>query len=576
MFYKGIILDLDNTIYDYDKCNHCANNYMYDYINQHFNIKQTIIKEKYLSINESLKFELNDTASSHNRNIYIKQLCEALKIELTHVKTINDLYWKTFYDNIKLFDFVIEFLEFNKNLNIKIGILTDYEVEYQIEKLNKLHILKYIDVLITSEEVGIEKPSKQMFFTILDKLKLNKDEVLMIGDNFKKDIMGAVNIGIFPLYYNLKHENDYTYEPNHIIFNNYKALLDKFNSIKNELCYFENINKRYGERLDYTQAGGGNTSFKMDDLMFIKSSGIKLSDIKTNNGYTIVNNKSLYNDVSNNIKNNIEDYKYILNSKPSIETYMHSFLKKYVIHLHIAFLNTILVKNDARNILNKMYKNISEKILIIDYISPGYSLSLEIHKSYKNEDIIFLLNHGIILTSNNYKSINDNLNELSMLFCKYFDENNEFNKPECINYNINNTISNIIENISHSKTITLLSENANIKNLLTNHYEIFDLNIIFPDLLVYCGEKILFIEEIKEVHFIEYITRFNYAPKLIIHKKNLYICSGTINKCYEIENVLLSYLQIVNNNENVKSLSKEEIYYLNNWDAEKYRQSLEN
>ena len=38
--------------------------------------------------------------------------------------------------------------------------------------------------------------SKQMFYTILDKLELTKSDVIMIGDNYEKDILGALNFSL--------------------------------------------------------------------------------------------------------------------------------------------------------------------------------------------------------------------------------------------------------------------------------------------------------------------------------------------------------------------------------------------
>ena len=55
-------------------------------------------------------------------------------------------------------------------------------------------------------------------------------------------------------------------------------------------------------------------------------------------------------------------------------------------------------------------------------------------------------------------------------------------------------------------------------------------------------------------------------------EKYLYISSGNLNRCKEIEDVLLSHLICYNNN-NV-FLDDNEINYLNNWDAEKYRKNL--
>ena len=71
MFYKGIILDLDNTIYNYDKCHKTALNSVVDYIKTIYK-GEYIILEIYDKISKELKYELINTASCHNKSIYFK------------------------------------------------------------------------------------------------------------------------------------------------------------------------------------------------------------------------------------------------------------------------------------------------------------------------------------------------------------------------------------------------------------------------------------------------------------------------------------------------------------------------
>ena len=76
----------------------------------------------------------------------------------------------------------------------------------------------------------------------------------------------------------------------------------------------------------------------------------------------------------------------------------------------------------------------------------------------------------------------------------------------------------------------------------------------------------------------KYIEKYHEIPKIFImerdEKKYLYISSNSLNKCREIEEVLISHLICYNDNNTF--LSENEIEYLNNWDAEKYRKNLNN
>ena len=54
------------------------------------------------------------------------------------------------------------------------------------------------------------------------------------------------------------------------------------------------ISKYAGERFDLVQSAGGNSSIKLKNgTMLIKSSGVTLSDLNFNFGFTKVNNKKI-------------------------------------------------------------------------------------------------------------------------------------------------------------------------------------------------------------------------------------------------------------------------------------------
>ena len=105
---------------------------------------------------------------------------------------------------------------------------------------------------------------------------------------------------------------------------------------------------------------------------------------------------------------------------------------------------------------------------------------------------------------------------------------------------------------------------------LSKSVELFKRSITFPDCLIYCGIKILL--DLNDIE--EYKSRYNEPPKLIIDKQSIYINSHSIPKCKEIEDVLKSNLIILDSDIEQNYLSHDEICFLNNWDAEKYRKCL--
>ncbi len=184
---QGILIDLDNTLYDYN----IVHNYA---INCVCKFAKTFTKKDFLyHYEEAKKYiheNLKNTASSHNRILYFQKALELLNIkDLLLVKTLYEIYWSESLKKMKLFDGVIEFLASNSDKQI--CLVTDLTAYIQYCKIEKLGLQKYIKYIVTSEEVGIEKPNKKMFQMALEKINLNASEVCMIGDSYSRDIQGA-------------------------------------------------------------------------------------------------------------------------------------------------------------------------------------------------------------------------------------------------------------------------------------------------------------------------------------------------------------------------------------------------
>lgn len=106
-----------------------------------------------------------------------------------------------------------------------------------------------------------------------------------------------------------------------------------------------------GERFDLVQAGGGNSSVKTENnWMFIKASGINMSTINEVSGYVSIDNSKLSNDIDAGNVGEVLSYNIIGHKRGSIETFMHSILNKFTIHLHPIQVNRILISKCAKKL----------------------------------------------------------------------------------------------------------------------------------------------------------------------------------------------------------------------------------
>jgi HAD superfamily hydrolase (TIGR01549 family) len=84
----------------------------------------------------------------------------------------------------------------------RIGVVTNNRLVEQEEKLRYLGMWDYVDVLVTSEEVGLPKPHPRIFEVALERLGSQPAETVMMGDNWQADVVGALAVGIRPLWLN--------------------------------------------------------------------------------------------------------------------------------------------------------------------------------------------------------------------------------------------------------------------------------------------------------------------------------------------------------------------------------------
>jgi hypothetical protein len=238
---------------------------------------------------------------------------------------------------------------------------------------------------------------------------------------------------------------------------------------------------------------------------------------------------------------------------------MHSILKKYTVHLHPIQINRILVSKKATEIINEIYPN----SLIIEYLTPGIKVCNKIKEKYNDENIIFLLNHGIIVTSDDINQIYNLINDVLIKFESYQQINFD-------NYKHTNIISKTLNTVFNVSNVSYLCQDEVINKYFTQNMDLFKHPISFPDELIYCGVKYLFgLENIDH-----YKSLYDEYPKIIIENGLIFINSHSLTKCKEIEDVLKSNLIILDSTIEKNYLSSDEICFLNNWDAEKYRKLL--
>ena len=347
------------------------------------------------------------------------------------------------------------------------------------------------------------------------------------------------------------------------------------------------ISKYAGERFDLVQAGGGNSSVKFENgEMVIKASGFLLSELTENNGYSrvftkqiaaVVKNVTILNDTEKRERESltsqlVKDATIDKNNRPSIETLLHSFLLKYTLHTHPIVVNMIVIQKNWKDILNSLFTN--DEVAFVEYKTPGIELALALNNELKNFDttpnIIFLQNHGLIVTSN-FK------NEMKAKTEYVLEKIENHLKIDMSRYKTTNEITYLFSRIDKVNNITYLSEDRYLTEMLIKNKELFIKTPFCPDSLVYCGIQSVEIDDIFDVKSIQkYKDEYFELPKVVMAKNNLYFIAPNIKKAKEMEEVFKFHIMVLEQNlkQDMNFLELDELAYLSNWEAEQYRQKI--
>lgn len=172
------------------------------------------------------------------------------------------------------------------------------------------------------------------------------------------------------------------------------------------------ISRKFGQDSRFVIAGGGNTSYKDENRLWVKASGHALATI-TEDGFAVLD-RALLNEMGEKaynedtaireeqVKNDLSVACITKDRRPSVETSLHNCMGfAFVVHLHPTLVNGLMCSVNAEAACKEIFPD----ALYIEYTDPGYTLFKKVYdriKAYKAEkgkepQMIFLQNHGIFV-----------------------------------------------------------------------------------------------------------------------------------------------------------------------------------
>ncbi len=367
------------------------------------------------------------------------------------------------------------------------------------------------------------------------------------------------------------------------------------------------VSQYYGQKKEYVIAGGGNTSYKDDKHLWIKASGINLSDI-TEIGFCVLDRKKLAEIPNQKFspdsdKREEEVKNALLNSRvdpdsglrPSVETSLHNlFESSFVVHTHSTLVNGLMCSN---KVAEKTAEIFGEEVLYIPYTDPGYILFIAVEKEitkYKakyNADpkVVLLQNHGIFVAANSIEEIKIIYAEVKAKLIACFDEfpeEKEFPVSEkmvevlpALRMLLSDEKLKVATAFNSSWTANFISD----KNSFTKGIE----KPFNPDQMVYCMSEYLFIEKAGSIETIideakikiaDFKNRKGAVPKVIfIQNEGVIVAEDSPVSIGYLKDIVNDFCQISKLSENFGGphpLTPEQAAFIENWEVENYRKKV--
>lgn len=361
--------------------------------------------------------------------------------------------------------------------------------------------------------------------------------------------------------------------------------------------YFEQLSSlaamsnQFGGNPEYVLAGGGNTSFKSEDRLWIKGSGTALATIRGEDFVEL--DRGALSKMWDKCYPEDEDEREAAvladmmdariegeSRRPSVETLLHDlFPQKYILHVHPAIVNGITCSIEGERAMKALFPD----AVWIDACKPGYILALECKKKMEAHqaetgracDLLFLQNHGIFFAADTAEKTGVLAKETVAILQKAIKRFPDFG---AVAYDAEKAaaVSAILEQLYGEGQKAQVRFAAN-REILTYDPATESLS---PDHIVYCKAKQLILpataDEMQiKVLFDRFTEDFGCKPKIaFMEGLGMFACGMSEKESATAESVMLDAIKVVAFAESFGGVSPMPPYLIDfivNWEVESYR-----
>ncbi|MDR2814368.1 MAG: SDR family NAD(P)-dependent oxidoreductase [Prevotellaceae bacterium] len=367
------------------------------------------------------------------------------------------------------------------------------------------------------------------------------------------------------------------------------------------------ISRFYGQDSRYVIAGGGNTSYKTGEKLWVKASGYSLAAI-TEDGFAVLDRSKL-NLISEKtypadpalreeeVKNDLSAACITKDRRPSVETSMHNAMSaSFVVHLHPTLVNALMCSQNAEKATAEI---LGDKALYIPYIDPGYVLFKEVEtriRSYKAKhgaepEAILLQNHGIFVGADSAEKVKAVYSEVlgkieAAIATPLPEEENGNACPSGVSAQKVIPAIRMMLSRESLKTLKVAS------NALTSYFGRSEENFkkisrpFSPDIIVYCKSSYVYVDGDSEEAILlaaekkieACAKQHGYTPKVILIKgAGLVAVGDNAAGCNVILDVFQDMMKIAFLAQSFggeRPMTQAQVDFIDSWEVENYRRKI--
>lgn len=387
-----------------------------------------------------------------------------------------------------------------------------------------------------------------------------------------------------------------------------------------ELDVITKLSRFYGADPSIVLAGGGNTSCKVGNRLYVKASGASLAAM-TAEGFVEMNRDQLEELANSTLDSDPVQREAQFKDRiaaarcrpergqrPSVEVLLHHLLPgTYVVHSHATIANTLTCRRDGEQLAKELF---GDAILWLPYVDPGFILARSLKQALDNRRLrlgdhapiaVLMANHGLIVFGDEPESIRASTDEIlgKIVGClgddwstAAFGQPTVAASPESQVRRVAPALRGLLaEGEALPLKVVAFDNSATCQALVgTPAGKAAALGgPLTPDQIVYCGSSPLWLvlnDHDNDVQLVarlriaieEHKSRYRFAPKIVlVEGLGLFAVGDDVKQANTARDVYLDAAKVMAGATRlggVNYLTERERRFIEDWEVESYRRSV--